>query len=279
MKRRTSAEGFTIVESMIVLAVTGAMFIIAMVAFNGQQERTRFSQATRDAESRISDIANDVSTGYFPEAADWVCRPQSGASPQIVNQPNAGGQGTNEGCIFLGKAIHFGPDDINCANNCVTARNVTIVGNRTITPATGTREVESLAESFPGATPSDSPFVESFTLKYGLGVDRIIDENNTQMAGLAFITSLNATAANNDPVAGSQTVGLYRVTGSVGAPTTNFNNNIATIRESNRIRSATICMRGDTSASARRAAIVVTEQAAGINTLLLTDDVPVGCTV
>ena len=40
---RLKNRGFTIIEAMIVLAVTSAMFIVAMLAVNGQQERTCFT--------------------------------------------------------------------------------------------------------------------------------------------------------------------------------------------------------------------------------------------
>ncbi len=273
MKRRAQAGGFTIIESMIVLAVTGAMFVIAVTAFYGQQEKTRFSQGNRDADSRITDVANDVISGYFPETSDWRCSAVPNQPPEIRAADAA--QGTNEDCIFLGKAIHFGPGEVNCSNNCASARSVTIVGNRI---ALGGADVTSLDEAKPTAAPDNSPYVSPFTFGYGLGVGRVFDQAGNSLSGIAFLTSLSSYATNGDPVAGSQTAALYGVRGPVGQTVANFDTDIEALLETNRITSATICFRNGTGSNARQAALEITEQAAGINTRLIIDSVPVGCT-
>ncbi len=273
MKRRAQAGGFTIIESMIVLAVTGAMFVIAVTAFYGQQERTRFTQGTRDADSRITDVANDVTSGFFPETTAWRCSAVANQPPEIRAAGAAQEQGTNEDCIFLGKAIQFGPSEAGCSNNCTGARTVTIAGNRTA----GGADVDSLDDAKPVAAPNNSPYVTPFTFGYGLGVKRVFDQANNSLSGIAFITSLGSFGSGGDPIAGSQTAGLYGVTGPVGQTIANFDTAIGAIRESNRISSATVCFRNDTNANARQAALEITEQASGINTRLIVDSVPLGC--
>ena len=45
--------GYTIVEVMIVLAVSSAMFLIAANFINGKQERTAFSQGSNEMVSQL----------------------------------------------------------------------------------------------------------------------------------------------------------------------------------------------------------------------------------
>lgn len=277
MRRLAQARGFTIVETMIVLAVTAAMFIVAITAFSGQQERTRFSQATRDFTSKVSDVANDVSAGYFADTDEWTCTQRPTNSPLIEQGAAPSGQGKNQDCIFLGKALQFGPNDTSCAARCTKMRIATVVGHRTTTTAAGTRDVETLAEARPGAAPTGSPYDEEYALPYGLGVYKILDDSDQPIGGIAFITSLGASDSSNNPISGSQTVSLYRVSGVLGRPTATFDTNVRALRETARISKATICLRMG-GVSGREAALVLTEQATGINTNLIIDNVPAGCT-
>lgn len=277
MRRLAQARGFTIVETLIVLAVTAAMFIVAVTAFSGQQERTRFSQATRDITSKVTDVANDVSAGYFADTDEWTCTQRPTDSPLIDRGAASSGQGKNQDCIFLGKALQFGPNDNDCESSCSTMRIATIVGHRTTTAATGTRDTETLAEARPGAAPVGSPYDENYVLPYGLGVYRILDDNDQPTGGVAFITSLGASDSSNNPIAGSQTVGLYEIDVSLGISTDTFDTaGVKALRENASISKATLCL-SNGGLTGRKAALVLTEQATGINTNLIVDNVPAGC--
>ncbi|MBI3624088.1 hypothetical protein HY218_00480, partial [Candidatus Saccharibacteria bacterium] len=56
-------NGFTIVESMIFLAVTGTLMLVAFLMINGKQAQAQFATGVRDFNSKIEDIINDISTG------------------------------------------------------------------------------------------------------------------------------------------------------------------------------------------------------------------------
>jgi hypothetical protein len=89
---------------MVVLAVTGALFLSAAILIAGKQNQTGFDQAIRQVQSQIQQNMNDVSTGFFPNNGDFTCT-AGGAGP--IFSAGAAGQGTNSGCIFLGKAMQF----------------------------------------------------------------------------------------------------------------------------------------------------------------------------
>lgn len=103
--KRGMPQGYTIVEVMIFLAVTGLLFAMIAITFAGQRGRTQFSTAARDVESQMRDLANDVSTGFYPSSEDFTCQEGIGGEPMITG--DASQQGTNEDCIFLGRVIQF----------------------------------------------------------------------------------------------------------------------------------------------------------------------------
>lgn len=122
MKREYGGRsaGYTIVEAMIFLAVTGAMFLSMMAFISGRRERTEFALAARNFEASLNDIANDVQDGYYSNVtangSGFSCAPNSGtisntnSGVNISVSAGTGGQGANRGCLFIGKAIQFSPN-------------------------------------------------------------------------------------------------------------------------------------------------------------------------
>ncbi len=69
-----SDNGYTIVEAMIFLAVSGVLFVSAMAAVSGQQQKTQFYQSIRDLDSNIRDKINEVGSGTFGNSLNLKCR-------------------------------------------------------------------------------------------------------------------------------------------------------------------------------------------------------------
>ncbi len=161
-------RGFTIVETLIFLAVSGAMLTSIVIMFNGVQARQQFAQGMRDVESLFQDVFNDVSTGYFDPIAGYRCTANGSGPPNFIAAADAE-QGSNQGCIFLGKAIQLAPSESE-GGGADKIFVHTVVGNRTV--ANG-RDVTSFTQSRPttvyGTTGSpDTTAVR--TLRYGVRV-------------------------------------------------------------------------------------------------------------
>ncbi len=115
MKRaeRGQGAGYTIIETLIFLAVSAAMFVSAMAFVSGRQNRTEFSSAVRDFEASINDIANDVSNGYYANITEGggriYCQVVGGAIQLQSRATDT--QGGNQGCLFIGKALLFNMSD------------------------------------------------------------------------------------------------------------------------------------------------------------------------
>ncbi len=105
VRRGPHRFGFTIVEVMIVLAVTGILFISAAALISGKQNQTEFDQAIRQVQSQIQQVINEVATGYYPNMGNIKCN--GGGGSVVLSAGSGTGQGANAGCIFLGKALQF----------------------------------------------------------------------------------------------------------------------------------------------------------------------------
>jgi type II secretory pathway pseudopilin PulG len=101
-----ASRGFTIVETMIVLAVTSALFISVAVVIGGRQSKTQFTTAINSLQQQVQQIINEASNGYFPNSGGFSCVSAGTKLSFTTVVPTS--QGTNSGCIFVGKAIQFG---------------------------------------------------------------------------------------------------------------------------------------------------------------------------
>ena len=166
--------GYTIVETMIFLAVTGVLLISAMSLMSGRQASVQFSQAVTDAQSRMQDIIGQVATGYVPPA-NYKCKvdnPGNAASKPSFDIATTSQQGSSDACVFLGKAVVFndGDDGGQASIMSIAARRLNSSG----------REVSSLAEARPvpisklSSVDTQPDTTENFTFDFGVHITRIV---------------------------------------------------------------------------------------------------------
>jgi hypothetical protein len=105
---RLPSNGYTILEVSIFLAISGVLFVGAMVAIGGRQQAVQYTQAVRDFELQIRDVANDVSDGYYPDFGDGSCTVSGGAVTFDLSATSE--PGTNPDCIKIGKIMMFNLD-------------------------------------------------------------------------------------------------------------------------------------------------------------------------
>ncbi len=97
--------GYTIVEVLIFLAVSAVLFASTMALLSGRQQRVHFTNVVRDFETKLTDVANDVSNGYYQSAGNVTCD-----NALTIGVSASKTQGTNNECIMLGRVIKFGYD-------------------------------------------------------------------------------------------------------------------------------------------------------------------------
>ena len=118
--KKNHQAGYTIIEVIIVLTVSAALFATTVVSFNQQNRRTQYTESVETFAQKIKDVLNDVETGYYPTSETTKCSVVSG-EPRVEPAGSVVEQGTNIGCTFLGKALHFKTDSFS---------SYTIVGKR-----------------------------------------------------------------------------------------------------------------------------------------------------
>lgn len=149
-------RGFTIFEVMIVLAISGLLFFLAINTVTGAQSKAEFTQAVRDVETQLTDVANDVSNGYFP-SNNGKCD-VAGGFPRFV--AGTVQQGANDKCIFIGKAVQFNKNSFDI---------YTLAGNKKNSSG---QDITSLGDPDLKAL-ANTTTVQTKKLLFGLQVDRI----------------------------------------------------------------------------------------------------------
>lgn len=156
----TRSAGFTIVETMIVLAVSSALLIVAYTFIGGRQNSTEFMVAINDEVQAIQQIINETANGYYPNGQSLSCSGKTdGTAPNIATAAGPG-QGSNVGCIFLGKILTFG-----ATNPPATMTVYPVVGNQQYLNGATLQDVESFTQARPVALGGgQSPFDPTVTL-------------------------------------------------------------------------------------------------------------------
>lgn len=211
-----SQGGFTIIETLIVLAVSGALFLSAVLLVAGQQRKVEFSQAVQDARSVIEQTITEVGAGYYPNGGNVSCTPVGGNLS--ISATGGVGQGANTGCIFLGKVLQFGVVDTD-PQQYVTHVVAGLQNN------TGT-----LASAAPSAVNIDGTRLTK-ELHHGLravSMRYVVGGVRTNIGAVAFLSGLGEYG-NNQLLSGTQQMALVPVRASGAVPNTNVPTVVAAI--------------------------------------------------
>lgn len=250
MKSSSRAEGFTIVETLIVLAVTGLLFVSAALAISGRQASAQFTQGVRKVESQLQATINEVSSGYYPNNGDITCDGITG-EPRL--RSGVADRGTNEGCMFLGKVLQLAVDD---GSEPESYNVYSLVGLR----ANSSGIVASLADARPkviAASSADSATPDVFdeeVMPYGLTVERMHYGNLTydtsrSIGAVGFVSRLDDPATSSP----SQQLELLAIPGTAtgdskiaGVDGINDNIDSLTVDQINPEEGVHICLKSGT---------------------------------
>jgi type II secretory pathway pseudopilin PulG len=146
--RSLKNTGFTIVETLMFLAVSGVIFVSAVALISGQLSNSQSKDAMNQLESTVRGTLNDVSNGYYPEFnTNYSCN----------GVANGSTRGTNQDCMFAGKSITFGPTQTSvCGNKNAVMLIDTYVVPQSTTVVTSASDLTlicglEVAENYPGS--------------------------------------------------------------------------------------------------------------------------------
>ena len=193
-------------EVLIVLAVTGILFVSAATLIAGKQSQAAFQQGVQQLQSQMQQVMNDVSSGYYPNLSNFTCT-NSGAGVSISGGSSE--QGTNGDCIFLGKVVQFG-SGVNGGSDQEKFATLSLAGLRSDTSG---NPITTLAATSPTVIPSSTA---TTPLEGGLTVSGMwYDGNRSQpIAALAFVSTLGQTNGVG-VLTGTQRLNVIPITGTV----------------------------------------------------------------
>jgi prepilin-type N-terminal cleavage/methylation domain-containing protein len=213
---RTQA-GFTIIEVLIVLAVTGFMFISAMALISGRQAKTQFQQSVTQIQTQMQQVISEVSTGYYANTNNFKCT--ASGSNNISLSSGTGTQGANTACIFLGKVVQFTNVSGSTGNQSyytfpIAARRADSSGNEITDIAQSNATVvapSTTQPNIPDASVTDH-------LLYGLSVGKMYytsGATTTQIGAFGIVSNLGSPDSSGVGLSsGSQQFNLVPISGS-----------------------------------------------------------------
>ncbi|HEY4963381.1 MAG TPA: hypothetical protein VIH90_01665 [Candidatus Saccharimonadales bacterium] len=135
--------GFTIIETLIFLAISGVMISVAFNFISGQQANTEFNQGIRQIVSNFQLQLSQVQTGNYLSNTTNIACSQSSTSNYITLSNGGSGQGSNQGCQYIGEVFDFTPYVGNVIDN--TAYNIYPVASNQNNYNTITAQMEPIS--------------------------------------------------------------------------------------------------------------------------------------
>lgn len=171
-------NGFTMIEVMLFLAITGLLFLIGFWGTTFQVRNVRFTDGIRDLHSYMQQQYSLVSTGANPRNVTATCSNPGGGASTGVTLSDTGGTastaGTASGCILLGKLLKFNP-------NTSTVTSYYVVGKRLDDSSTNpTLTGDDMTDLINSSPTISNQGVETYQINWGL----------------TFYQSTTATASN-----------------------------------------------------------------------------------
>lgn len=212
MKSGLKPLGFTIVETMIFLAVSGAIMVSVLAMVSGSQNKARFQESVNDTDQQINDIVGNVSNGYFSNPVNYKCEVANQTVGPKISTGLGIEKGTNDKCTLLGRVIQFEAGGVS--------------GNMTVYDAVSNRQydgsdVTNLADSklkliAPGTTALTKDFPPAFdsrTLKNGFSAAKIsydVSGSTKPAVGIAILTEF----AQSNGGSSAQQINIYAIKGT-----------------------------------------------------------------
>jgi prepilin-type N-terminal cleavage/methylation domain-containing protein len=207
MRGGKKTQGFTIIETLIVLAITGGLFAAVALTLSGRQARTQFEQSIQEVKSQIEQTINEVATGFYANTGNFRCN--AGGSGPILTAGTTN-QGENTGCIFLGKAMQFdmtGTDPEQFKVFTVAGLQRDSAGEEVTTYAASVPTVVSPSNS----NTSIPDAAQTGKLLYGLTTHEVYyGTPKTNIGAIAFVSGL-AQYSSGSIVSGAQQVNVIPI--------------------------------------------------------------------
>lgn len=199
MSAKQKNYGFTVVEVMIFMAVSGLILASASGLFIGRQRQIQYEQGVRDLDFRIAETINNVVMGQFPGSEIACSNIDSGGIDYLQLNDSGGSQGTNEDCVFAGMALELDSSD---AERIIT------------TPIVAANP--ELGMTFPLTSENAKitaviDLASSYVTSHGLIILDMVDDSGSPIDVALFLSSLGSgqDSAPSLLASGTQSINLF----------------------------------------------------------------------
>jgi len=158
-------QGFTIIEVLLVLSITGLLVGGLLVAVSGSINNERYRDATETFKSVLQNQYGELASIYNDRENTWSCNSSTTIEEKGVTTENRG----QSDCFLLGKLVSINKKTITVSS---------IVGYEVSPPVEGEDDVTSIKSHY---RLNDSPIsVDSLKMEWGTGIAAAtIDGANT----------------------------------------------------------------------------------------------------
>jgi prepilin-type N-terminal cleavage/methylation domain-containing protein len=216
-------SGFTIVEVMIVLAVSGLLLLGALVLVAGRQGESEFKVSANEFVSQLQETITNGINGQYPTNPYAVCTAGTNFPPQLSLNMSPTVQGSNSNCIFIGYVQHFynnGTDSNQSYNTYPVVGRQCLVGSDVSTSCSSlTQPSDALPVLMAqGATINHSfndTSVTNQTFENGISVGEMYTDGipSQKTATIAYISDNLGTLSS---LSATQQMGLYAMPSAAG---------------------------------------------------------------
>lgn len=217
MKGGKTPLGYTIVEVMIVLAVSGMMLVIAGQFIQGKQARTAFTQGVNEMASRLQTTINEVVNGQYTDIQLYCTMNYNALDPNrnsisVSTTPPAVNK---KNCTYVGKFLHFVQAGRPSGDAEAQYEVFTLAAGR-LDNSSPPKPITNLAYSGVGpvidltSSPANLMLTRQETTPFNLLVRRMEVDGSTTRYGIGFIQELGSDNGTGSGYKnGPQTVRLY----------------------------------------------------------------------
>ena len=211
------SAGFTIIETMVVLTVTGALFVVIAATLAGRQNEAEFLHAVQSVQSQTQQIIDQVADGYYPSQNNFSC---SASGSSVSFSSVAASQGTNDPCVFLGKVIQFHIAGTGTGSLPEAYQVYTIAGLRSATTGTGS-PFQSAGATVVGNIDGNGDYTsysDANQLEYGLTTKWVKVNGTATVGAVGFLMEPGDFGTSNGYNSGAQPVDLVPIPGTSVSP-------------------------------------------------------------
>jgi type II secretory pathway pseudopilin PulG len=210
------SAGFTIIETMIVLAVTGFLFISILGTWSSRQHASEFLNSSQEVRSQIQQALTETQAGSFPNSGSFECKSRS---PHLrLDRATQNAQGTNSQCVFLGKVIQFGLKNTDPEQFATFV----IAGERQPTDPSQFKLAHPTVVTKSSTNANMNNLYKTDNLLFGMSAVKMVADpssihpggSNTPVGAMGFLSEMGTLGANGGYVNGGQKIDLYAFPGT-----------------------------------------------------------------